>query len=179
LYTRSVNSADVDRQILSHKSMAKYNKLFTAPPSLVYLYYSPVSKEVVRMTIRIAKGTIGAQPNRQTHRPTLQQSSKAARPKTIEKPPAIKKTSRAPVIAAVMAVIGIIFMLCLLSPSQSPPPQARPAVVSVQPTITEKHYEPRHPAELGGLTMAEWERKNNTNNVLLEGRKEQIGRAHV
>jgi hypothetical protein len=130
-------------------------------------------EEVSGMAIRIVKNAGATAPDRQPARPTLQPNSPRL---NATKPPSPRKTkSRAPLIAvAIVAIIGIILLLCLLPSQQPPARQTSQATAQVRPANTPKPYVPRRPAELGGLTMAEWERKNNTNNVMLEDRKERM-----
>ncbi len=85
-----------------------------------------------------------------------------------------RKKSRAPLLA--VAIVGGLFVIILgiclsngRSTTQAPRPVAQP-----QPSRAERPYEPRRLAELGGLTMAEWEAKHNTNNAMLEARKQRM-----
>ncbi len=124
------------------------------------------------MAIRVVKGKSATNPNipppkanRPTPTPRLAPAGTSGAP---------RKKSRAPLL--VVAIAGGLFVIILgicLSTDRSVP-QAPLPVAQPRQSRAERPYEPRRLAELGGLTMAEWEAKHNTNNAMLEARRQRM-----
>lgn len=75
-------------------------------------------------------------------------------------------------VAAVVMVAGLVTLILVKVGSAGTTrqqTQIRPQ--STQHTHKDEPYVPKRYEELGGLTMAEWEKLNNTNNALLKARK--------